>query len=95
MRRRTARPVRLEIRDLVVAARNACDTDMKQLDALDRHLCYGWDINKISGYDGKPKVIFLQMKRTNGTYAIVCIMPEGRVERPVGNNKTLRVSLPR
>lgn len=92
---RRSHTARYDMRDLVLIAREACGTDALQLETLDRHLSYGWTVNKVSGFDGAPKIIFMQLKRTNGTYAIICIMPYGRVERPNGNNKTLRVTLPK
>jgi len=89
------RTARYETRDLVLIAREACGSDMAQLEVLDRHLSFGWDVNKVSGYAGKPHIIFLSMKRTDGSYAYLCVTPGGRVERQMQGKKSLRVQLPR
>lgn len=87
------RKILLTSAELVASARRRCDD--KQLEVLDRHLSFGWNVSKVDGYVGSPSVVFLKLKRTNGTTALLCVMPGGRIERNVSGKGRLTVTLPR
>lgn len=91
VRRPTPTKIILPVDDLLASAWNWSDD--KQRITLDKMLKLGWQVTKVTGYGGRPVLVFV--RSTGSIKKVAVIKPGGDFEVNKAGRKTVRAALPR